>query len=107
MLPAALGSKPVPEMTTAVPTGPLVGFRPEIDGAPVPAASTVNDRAAEVPERVETVTCWTPAGVPAATWQTISVVVEERTLACVAPKKTVLRARSVSKFVPAIVTAWP
>ncbi|MFZ0747964.1 MAG: hypothetical protein WAM70_01295, partial [Pyrinomonadaceae bacterium] len=38
-----IGSKFVPVIVTAVPAGPIVGVKPEIEGAPVVLAPTVKE----------------------------------------------------------------
>jgi hypothetical protein len=97
---AAVVSKPVPDMMTAVPTEPLAGRNSVITGRTL----KLSDEVAVMPS---TVTEMTPVVAPEGTVVTIDVAVELSTVAVTPLNVTVLSIAVVSKFVPWIVTVLP
>jgi hypothetical protein len=100
MLFAAVESKPVPDMMTAVPTVPFTGRNSVIVGVTV----KLSDEVAVIPS---TFTEMAPVVAPDGTVVTIDVAVELSTVAVTPLNVTVLPAAVVSKFVPWIVTVAP
>jgi hypothetical protein len=97
---AAVESKPVPDMMTAVPTEPLTGRNSVMVGRTV----KLFDEAAVMPS---TFTEMLPVVAPDGTVVTIDVAVELSTVAVTPLNVTVLFAAVVSKIVPWIVTVSP
>jgi hypothetical protein len=97
---AAVESKPVPDMMTAVPTVPLAGRNSVITGCTV----NLSDEVAVMPS---TVTEMLPVVAPDGTVVTIDVAVELSTVAVTPLNETVLSVAVVSKFVPWMETVSP
>jgi hypothetical protein len=97
---AAVESKPVPDMMTAVPTEPLTGRNSVMVGR----TAKLFDEVAVIPS---TFTDMLPVVAPDGTVVTIDVAVELPTVAVTPLNVTVLSAAVVSKFVPCIVTVSP
>ena len=97
--------RPVPEMVSVVPTGPLVGERLVSTALAGVGASTVKARALEAAPPVGvTVTVVAPGARLAGTMAVIEVALHAVVVAEVAPKRT---APAEPRFVPAIVTLEP